>query len=335
MITLNKNMLFNEYLPYWLETYSAPNNRDTTIKNYRYTIMKHITPNLGHYRIEDLKTAVIQEYANSLIHYKKGTIVNIVKIIKNSLRVATDILDILPYNPSEKVFIPKNAIETHVSSMTDDEIIAVFKDTEKKDYGVPIRLGYLTGLRAGEACALSWENIDFENKMIYIKHGLTSLNKTDWRLSPPKTKTSVRSLPMHNELFVFLSDLKKKQESSEEKRGYHFFKLNQDGYIKRCEKEESNIRFVCAKPNGDFTHPVCLATNCNRVSKRLGFRFTFHMLRHTYATQLLENKASLIDISCRLGHASTETTTKIYLHRTAKIAEATNKILDENFLKIH
>ena len=58
------------------------------------------------------------------------------------------------------------------------------------------------------------------------------------------------------------------------------------------------------------------------------------MLRHTYATQLLENKASIVDISNRLGHASTETTLNIYLHRTTKMAEATNAILDEKFIKI-
>ncbi|WP_133967229.1 site-specific integrase [Eubacterium limosum] len=334
MTELNNDMLFKEYLTFWMQTYSIPNNRDTTSQGYQYSIDKHIVPVLGNYKLKELSTAKIQEFINGLLPYKKWTIVSILKIIRNSLMIAKDTLHLLTESPCDKVFVPRTATISHITGLSDDEILQVLKDTEKKAYGIPIRLGYLSGMRAGEVSALSWDDVDFEKKVVYIRHGLTSLDKKHWRIGPPKTKTSIRELPMHEALYNFLKDLKQQHEKAEKKRGYHFYKINSDGYITACSKNESNIRFVCAKPDGSFTHPVCLATNCSRVAKRVGFRFTFHMLRHTYATQLLENQASVVDISNRLGHASTETTLDIYLHRTTKMAEATNQILDEKFIKI-
>lgn len=333
-MNLSNNMLYHDYLDFWMTNYSIPNNRDTTIKNYQYTINKRISPALGGYRLNELNAANIQAFVNGLLPFKKWTIVGTLKIIRNSLNIAADTLDLLAENPCDKVFIPKTATSTHVTSLCDEEILSVLKDTEKRPYGVPIRLAYLTGMRAGEVSALTWDDIDFEKRMVYVRHGLTSLDKTHWRIGPPKTQTSIRELPMHEALYHFFKNLKRQQEKAEKKKDYCFFRINDDGYVVPCEKAASNVRFVCAKPDGSFTHPVCLATNCARVAKRVGFRFTFHMLRHTYATQLLENKASIVDISNRLGHASTETTLNIYLHRTTKMAEVTNAILDEKFIKI-
>lgn len=331
---LSNDMYYQDYLKFWMDNYSVPNNRDTTTKSYQYTITKRINPALGSHKLNELSAANIQAFINSLLPLKKWTIIATLKIIRHSLNIATDTLDLLVENPCDKVFVPKTAESSRVTGLCDEEVLKVLKDTEKRACGVPIRLAYLTGMRAGEVCALTWDHVDFEKRMLYIEHGLTSLDKTNWRISPPKTKTSIRELPMHEGLYRFLKNLKRQQEKAEKKKGYRFYRICDDGYIVACSQRESNVRFVCAKPDGFFTHPVCLATNCARVAKRVGFRFTFHMLRHTYATQLLENKASIVDISNRLGHASTETTLNIYLHRTTKMAEATNSILDEKFIKI-
>lgn len=87
-------------------------------------------------------------------------------------------------NPCDKVFVPKTAESSRVTGLCDEEVLKVLEDTEKRACGVPIRLAYLTGMRAGEVCALTWDRVDFEKRTLYIEHGLTSLDKTNWRIDP-------------------------------------------------------------------------------------------------------------------------------------------------------
>ncbi|WP_232365231.1 tyrosine-type recombinase/integrase [Lentilactobacillus fungorum] len=68
---------------------------------------------------------------------------------------------------------------------------------------------------------------------------------------------------------------------------------------------------------------------CTEIQKKLGFPFSFHSLRHTHATMLLENGAKMKEVRHRLGHAKITTTMDTYSHVTRKMQNQTVNIFEK------
>ena len=78
---------------------------------------------------------------------------------------------------------------------------------------------YYCGLRRGELRGLTWKNIDFNNKTLSIKKQITDRSGTvkDFHFSSPKTKSSIRTLPLNK---VLLEDLKMLKERDSKLHGF-------------------------------------------------------------------------------------------------------------------
>ena len=71
-----------------------------------------------------------------------------------------------------------------------------------------------------------------------------------------------------------------------------------------------------------------LQSRCNILNKKLDFNFHYHMLRHTHATQLIQNGAPIKDVQLRLGHGSIKSTLEIYTHYDKSASERSVDILE-------
>ncbi len=93
------------------------------------------------------------------------------------------------------------------------------------------------------------------------------------------------------------------------------------------------IDFVCRRESGILMRPSTIKSVCWYVSKKLpGFEnFHFHVLRHTYTTNLLANGAKPKDVQELLGHSAMSTTMDIYAHATRESKRATVRLLDQLF----
>lgn len=139
------------------------------------------------------------------------------------------------YNPIKEVKIPKTTKDT--SSKQVDEDLADIKFWEKeeitaylnavkrkgrpKDLAMFLLLVY-SGLRIGEAVALKWDKIDFEESIIRVRFTLFQKNglKGKYKMMPPKTQSSIRNVPVPPQVINQLRVLKHVQERiKEEKRG--------------------------------------------------------------------------------------------------------------------
>lgn len=96
-------------------------------------------------------------------------------------------------------------------------------------------------------------------------------------------------------------------------------------------EDYKTISFVCIKPDGCLELPSTLGTVCRSVAKRLnGFEgFHFHMLRHTYTSNLLSNGAAPKDVQKLLGHSDVSTTMNVYAHATRKSKRNSARLLDK------
>ena len=169
----------------------------------------------------------------------------------------------------------------------------VYLNLDPESLGVLVSL--TTGLRIGELCGLKWEDIDIKNRVLYVRKNTQRIyikkigeakGSTKVITSTPKTEVSVREIPISALLLPVI------------KKGYV---TNGKAYL------------ITGKEKG--MEPQTFRKHFYKMLNVIGIdKVVFHGLRHTFATQLITKGAELKTVSLLLGHSSTSTTEKIYLH---------------------
>ena len=152
---------------------------------------------------------------------------------------------------------------------------------------------YYLGLRQGEATALTWNDINFNKKEVNINKTLTTKLKGQlYTVSSPKTPSSNRTLPIPNKLLGSLKELK---EQTKKKKYF------------------SNDWFVFGDelPFRETTIQKRKNTYCKLAGVK---QIRIHDFRHSCASFLINNGASIVLVSKYLGHSKISTTLDTYTH---------------------
>lgn len=178
----------------------------------------------------------------------------------------------------------------------------------------------LTGLRRGELCALSWENVDLDARTITVTESISDNNGTPVR-GKPKTEASVRVLPILPPLLPILQQ--HARPSGPVCPGLH------GEYMSASASDSlwSSFRYhlaviLCGVPKSSVTrcnlkaikdHPDLYSEkNPKYVWKDLTFRM--HDLRHTFCTMLYDADVDVKTAQLLMGHSSVDVTMRIYTH---------------------
>jgi len=291
-------MMYNNWLKEWLQNYIKPSTKKRTFNQYSKIIKIHILPYLGDFKLEELTPLIIQKFITKLsINGNKCTgkglsasyIRMIVSIIKNSLKAA-HLISYLPNYTLDKVNYPK-IIEKKIECFTINEQkkIEFAAKTTKKDKYLGIILCLYTGLRIGELLALTWNDIDFEKNILIISKTCYDSSEEGTRIrniNIPKTKNSIREIPLPTKILEMLKEMKKKS---------------------KCE-------FVIAEGE-KFVFMRSYQRTFELLLKKLKIPHKgFHSLRHTFATRALECGMDVKTLSEILGHKNPTITLNRYVH---------------------
>ncbi len=325
------NMSVADYMDYWLKNYVEKNLKYNTRKNYMNVIENYIKPYLGKYKVKTISPAVIQQFVNHVAETKlprtgkppaKHTVEIILTVVKEALKRAVYPYQIIKENPAGYVDMPKYA-PTPATTRQDLKIIS-YDQYERllaccppaDPYHMPLVIAFNTGMRRGEVLGLEWDMVDIEGATIRVERNMIQKGDGVYDLDTPKSAAGYRTITIGPSL---VAELKAKRQAQMEMRMRYGALYN-----------DSN--FVCTWDNGNPVVPGYIKYRSRKLSDDLGFPFSFHSLRHTHATMLLDAGEKLKVVQERLGHAKMSTTADTYLHVTEEMRNDT-AITFEDYLK--
>jgi integrase len=181
-------------------------------------------------------------------------------------------------------------------------------------------LALFCGLRRGEIAALKWQHVDLDGKVLSVREAVEETKAHGIRIKPPKSKAGRRDITMPD---IVIDTLREHRRAQLELR----MKL---GLGKPANDGADLLLF----PTHDGRHrsPLVLSQEWIRAAEAIGMsEITFHALRHTHASQLIDQGIDVVTISKRLGHSKPGITLNTYAHLfkldDGKAAEAVNKAL--------
>lgn len=162
------SVTFVEFAQLFLDKYARTNLSDTTVRDYKHRLNKHILNEIGDKKLTNIKRLHIQEFANKLLeeyNLSSKTIKNYIKLISAILNKAVE-WDFIQNNVADKVTIPKNynKPKSKVILYSYDEIdlfIKALESLEDKELQMAIYTSFYTGARRGEVLALTFNDINF------------------------------------------------------------------------------------------------------------------------------------------------------------------------------
>jgi len=268
--------------------------KKSTFSAYVLLIENHLLPAFGNkYEVQEAEVQdfVLQKLETGL---SQKTIKDILIVLKMILKFG-----------AKNKWNSYEAFEIQYPTVRESQYIEVLSRTHQKKIMSYIQehftfrnLGILiclsSGMRIGEICALTWEDLDTDNGVINVNRTIQRIyviedgnRKTELILDTPKTKNSIREIPMNKDLIRLIKPIKKIVKPS-------FFVLTND-----------------AKP----TEPRTYRSFYKNLLKHLDIpEIKFHGLRHSFATRCIESNCDYKTVSVLLGHSNISTTLNLYVH---------------------
>ena len=187
-------------------------------------------------------------------------------------------------------------------------------------------------MRTGEVFALTWDDIDLDNRIIKINKTVYSKDKEEkgrWYLGTTKTIGSQRDVYICDTLYNILLDYKNTQDNYKKQYSKNYKKYileevkNKFGKLVEYKIVESNSRrnkvdVVFTRKNGAYSGTDIVKYPFKIIHHELGIKCRFYDLRGSFATISLRNGCEIKDIAEVLGHKRIETTEKYYISSTEK-----------------
>jgi len=246
----------------------------TTQNDYRISYDKHISPSLGHMKLDEIKPSHVRLWQTKLLKVVSPRRVrNIRAVLSGILRNAMEdeIIDKNPISIIRGVKLEKTVI--HPFSMEEISLILQNSQGQHRNF---FALAFMSGMRSGEMIGLKWSDINFFKSEITIKRSrkMGIDGKT-------KTVSSNRTIDIVDDLLPWL------------KNQYQLTGAN------------SSYVFLNNKNEAIYDIKRIRETTWKKTLKDCGldYRPIYHT-RHSFATTMIEGNEDILWVSNMLGHTS-------------------------------
>ena len=313
-INVKNNITLDEWYKKWMNVYKFDVIRENTKRHYNNVYYKHISPSLGNFQLGSITQYQIKKLIKDLKSngYQYETC-NKVRILLVDIFNKAMINEYIRKNPAKGISLKRDE-EKDVRVLSQEEQTTFFDCCKGTFYDNLFVTAVSTGMRIGELAALRWSDIDWNNRVIHVTRTLVyqkyeSDSKKEFHFENPKTKTSVRDIPINRQCEIAL----KKQFIQKS------VTITKQPITKKVDEKYSNLLFTTK-----FNTPLNSQIVCDAIKKIVDEvnlirditeemeLFSAHCFRHTFATRCFEAGIQPKTVQAYLGHATLQMTMDLY-----------------------
>ena len=371
-VAKSENATVGMLLDMWVEEELKPGSLSNgTVMAYQGTVNRIKQHAIGSRKLKTVTADHLQAYMDFLSFggtnpdgttakaLSKGYLRLFSAVLQGAFRFAVFPKRLITFNPMQYVvwrgkkedydlFSDEDGNTDSTPTLSHEQYLKLEEFLKKKDNPalLPIQIAYYTGLRIGEVCGLTWQDVNLDKQYLTVRRSMRyngARHKTE--IGATKRK-KVRTVDFCNTLAAILKAAKTEQHKNRLQYGglyhlnyytevkekdrtyYEVYSLPRTDEIPEGYKE---ISFVCLRPDGAYESPSTVGIMCRTASRKVeGLEgFHFHQLRHTFTSNLLSNGAAPKDVQELLGHADVSTTMNIYAHATREAKRTSARLLDK------
>ena len=300
--------VFETIIDEWLD-FQRHSVKESTWLHYRRQINTHIRPELGGVKVRQLTQAVLVQFVDRKLTGGRldGRGGLSVKTVRDLLVLLRQILGFAAgqgYMEAIAVKSPKKkTVEIQVMEHGEQARLEGYALGGRDPYRFGVYLCLYTGLRIGELCGLRWGDVCLESKVLSVRRTIQRVDdldpltarKTKVIIDTPKTEASVRDIPLP----AFLA-----------------------AQLQRYAAHARPGDYVLTGA-GDYIEPRSYYNKYKQYLKECGVGdYTFHALRHTFATRCIEQGFDPKSLSEILGHTDVTITLQRYVHSSLDLKRA-------------
>ncbi len=315
----SKEIVLEDIINDWM-LYVQPRIKESSFVKYQNLLNTYIVPELGKVTIDLITADRLEIFLESLLEsggkksqgLSRKTVSDVLTVLRSILKFSQK-RGFVPVCSGKEIVIKQEQEKIRVLSKTDEKVLLKYLYTNLNNKNLGVILCLFTGIRIGEVCALTWEDISFEDKILCINKTMQRIqnktfsekqpSKTKIIISKPKSTCSNRIIPLTREMLELINNKK----------------IIKDGYFLTGEKEK-------------FVEPRTMENHLKRILKECNIEYVnFHVLRHTFATRCIEAGCDIKCLSELLGHANISITMNRYVHPSVELKRKNMQCLSDLF----
>jgi integrase len=279
-----------------------------TAQRYRQLLDGQLRPHVGALLVQKLSTVDVERWHVTLRTRGRcrGNGGISARTVAHAHRLLCHALDdamrhnVVPRNVA-KLQSPPRVQAGEMAILDPDGISALIADLRGHVLYPQAILALFTGLRLGEVLALRWINVDLDAKVIRVREALEETKEHGVQVKAPKTRAGRRDVSLPAIVVDGLREHRRQQ--LELRMALGAGRMPDDALVFPDQLA------------GGYQTPSAASRAWGLVADALGMpQITFHGLRHTHASQLIDAGIDIVTISKRLGHASPDVTLRGYAH---------------------
>lgn len=302
---------YQEVYNLWIKVYEKSVEESTLVKTLGI-FRNHILPAMGAYKIDKINVDIcqrhVEEWMEKLVNgdKTKSYASLVMRFAIKRGYIQTNPFDLVDLPRQRKKSSPKRETENFYTKEQLRQFLECAEQHPNFKIYAFFRLLAFSGMRKGEALALTWSDINFKENEISINKALGQGISQKLYIKPTKTGTD-RTIKMDEATMVIIKEWKKKQQQAYLTLGYNTLHKNQLVF--------SNTKNDLIQPTktNDWLKSIINKHNLPAIST--------HGFRHTHCSLLFEADATIKSVQDRLGHSDVKTTMDVYAHVTASAKE--------------
>ncbi len=284
-----------------------PQLKESSVSRYRNILKSYLLPAFGDRAIDSITRSEVTAYSLEMLSrggcrgngLSPKTVNSTLSVMKNVFKYARSEMNLSVADIMD-VGVKEMQKPLSILSITEQQRICEYLYDNLSPCNLGILICMYTGIRIGEICALKWSDVNIEEQIIHVHLTMqriqdtdNSIKKTKVVVNSPKSNSSIREIPIPDELLKLLRSCQKKGEE-----------------------------YLLTGMEHRFIEPRTMEYKFRKVANDCNIKnIKFHSLRHTFATRCVELGFDIKSLSEILGHASVNITLNRYVHPSMNLKQ--------------